>query len=108
MDPTLPTVATLFVNKIDRPIEEVVKVDQTDEGVLAEEFAEYVVTDSIRRQLLEVLRGYDQVGQEQPVDDLGERLVAALHGAVGGDVEDDGVGRPVLGNLLQQDRHLIA
>lgn len=58
-------VASLFANLIDRRIEEVIKVDQTDETVLAEEFDEYVVTDSIKAQMLELLGAYDQVRQRQ-------------------------------------------
>ena len=52
-------VATLFAESVTRPIEEVIKVDQADEMVLRDEFREYVVTDSIRDQLLELLRRYD-------------------------------------------------
>lgn len=57
----LPTVATLFANLIERRIEEVIKVDQNDETVLAEEFGEYVVTASIKAQMVEMLGAYDQV-----------------------------------------------
>ena len=33
----------LFANKIDRHIEEVIKVDQTDEEIVLDEIREYVV-----------------------------------------------------------------
>ncbi|MBI3748365.1 MAG: BREX system P-loop protein BrxC, partial [Chloroflexi bacterium] len=42
------TIKTLFATDIERRIEEVIKVDQTDEEILREEIAEYVVTDPIR------------------------------------------------------------
>ena len=41
-------IRTLFAKRPDRRIEEVVKVDQTDEDRIREEFDEYVVTRSIR------------------------------------------------------------
>ena len=49
----------LFRHEIDRHIEEVIKVDQTDEAALRRELEEYVVTDSIRRHYLEVLEAYN-------------------------------------------------
>lgn len=52
------TIRDLFEVQIDRRIEEVIKVDQTDEGILRDELAEYVVTDSIRGHLTEVLERY--------------------------------------------------
>ena len=55
---------------------------------------------SSRRDLqlgeVEVL-GVAEALEEEPVHDLGQRLVAAPDAAVGGDVEDDGVGRDLLG-----------
>src|SRR5437588_7362430 len=50
--------ATLFANTISRLIEEVIKVDHTDEEVLKAEFAEYVTTDSITRSLGETVNRY--------------------------------------------------
>ena len=47
--------------------------------------------------------GIAEAAEEQPVHDLGQRLVAAADAAVGGDVEDDRVGRDVLGDLAEQD-----
>src|SRR5271156_4445469 len=41
-------IRTLFANDIHRRIEEVIKVDQTDDDILREEINEYVVTDAIR------------------------------------------------------------
>ena len=46
MTPSL--IKDLFASDIDRNIEEVIKVDQTDEEIIRDEIAEYVVTDSIR------------------------------------------------------------
>ncbi|MEZ5065896.1 MAG: BREX system P-loop protein BrxC [bacterium] len=55
---TSTTIKDLFANDISRRIEEVIKVDQTDEQLIREELAEYVVTDSIRSHLTEVLEAY--------------------------------------------------
>ncbi len=52
------TIADLFAKDISRHIEEVIKVDQTDEQVIREELSEYVVTDSIRTQFTEVFEKY--------------------------------------------------
>ena len=52
------TIADLFAKDISRHIEEVIKVDQTDEQVIREELSEYVVTDSIRALFTEVFAKY--------------------------------------------------
>ncbi len=48
----------LFASDIDRTIEEVIKVDQTDEDILCDEIAEYVATDSIRARYTAILERY--------------------------------------------------
>ena len=48
----------LFAGDIDRRIEEVIKVDQTDETVLVEEISEYVATAPIRAHYRSVLEAY--------------------------------------------------
>ena len=48
----------LFAGDIYRRIEEVIKVDQTDEAILREELAEYVLTDAIRNHYKNILRSY--------------------------------------------------
>src|SRR5438132_5719838 len=48
----------LFANKIDRHIEEVIKVDQTDEEILRDEIDEYVVTDAIRAHYTNIFDAY--------------------------------------------------
>jgi len=60
----------LFSRDIDRKIEEVIKVDQTDEAILREELEEYVVTKSIRKFYLEILEEYAQ-RPNQPSDAVG-------------------------------------
>ena len=55
---TATTIKDLFANDISRRIEEVIKVDQADEQIIRDELAEYVVTDSIRGHLTEVLESY--------------------------------------------------
>ncbi|MGE0681308.1 MAG: BREX system P-loop protein BrxC [Candidatus Binatia bacterium] len=52
------TINTLFENPISRRIEEVIKVDQVDEQIIHEELAEYIVTDSLRGHLTEILDRY--------------------------------------------------
>jgi len=48
----------LFGSDIHRPIEEIIKVDQTDEQIVRDEIAEYVVTDVIRRHYINILERY--------------------------------------------------
>ena len=43
-------IAELFQNPIDRPIEEVIKVDQDNPLAVATEIDEYVATNAIRDQ----------------------------------------------------------
>jgi len=54
------TIRTLFAGDIDRKIEEVIKVDQTNEQVIRDELNEYVVTDAIRKYYLEILDAYQE------------------------------------------------
>jgi len=48
----------LFAGRIDRRIEEVIKVDQTNAQIVVEEIEEYVATDSIRRACTRILERY--------------------------------------------------
>jgi Family of unknown function (DUF6079) len=57
-------IATLFANKIDRRIEEVIKVDQTDEVIVASEIDEYVVTNAIKRHFVEIMERYQETPQK--------------------------------------------
>src|SRR5437867_3424330 len=52
------SIKTLFASDINRRIEEVIKVDQTDEEILREEISEYVVTDTIRSHYTGILEAY--------------------------------------------------
>lgn len=52
------TIKTLFSSDIERRIEEVIKVDQTDEDLLREEIGEYVITDAIRSHYVSVFEAY--------------------------------------------------
>src|SRR4051812_28174089 len=52
------TIRELFANNIDRDIEEVIKVDQTDEDVIKFEIDEYVVTDAIAKYYEGILDRY--------------------------------------------------
>src|SRR6185295_18232533 len=55
---TTPLIRTLFANNIDRRIEEVIKVDQTDEELLRDEISEYVVTEAIGAHYNGILDAY--------------------------------------------------
>lgn len=57
-------IGSLFANDVSRTIEEVIKVDQADEDVIASEIAEYVATDSIKRSFIEVLEAYQEAPQK--------------------------------------------
>ena len=52
------SIGSLFAKDISRRIEEVIKVDQTDEEVIGDEIAEYVITDSIRSHYDQILDLY--------------------------------------------------
>lgn len=52
----MKTIGALFEKPIDRPIEEVIKVDQANESAVATEIGEYVATESIREQFAEVYK----------------------------------------------------
>jgi hypothetical protein len=52
------TIKALFANDIHRRIEEVIKVDQTDEEILRDEINEYVVTDAIRSHYTGIYDAY--------------------------------------------------
>jgi hypothetical protein len=51
-------ISSIFVQQVDRRIEEVIKVDQTDEQVISEEIKEYVFTDSIRSSFTRIIDRY--------------------------------------------------
>ncbi len=60
----------IFSKKIDRKIEEVIKVDQHNEQVVMEELDEYIVTDSIREHFYTV---YEEIakGPTDPREGIG-------------------------------------
>jgi hypothetical protein len=55
---TAPLIRTLFAEEIDRRIEEVIKIDQTDDTILREELDEYVVTSAIRSHFTGICESY--------------------------------------------------
>jgi hypothetical protein len=57
---TNQTIRELFSGRIDRKIEEVIKVDQNDVAIVRQEIDEYILTESIERNMLKVLEGYRQ------------------------------------------------
>src|SRR5919109_2315368 len=52
------SIKSLFANDIRRRIEEVIKVDQTDEEIIRDEINEYVVTDAIRSHYTGIFDAY--------------------------------------------------
>ena len=48
----------LFALDINRPIEEVIKVDQDDEQIVHDEIAEYIVTDATLSYYRKILKKY--------------------------------------------------
>jgi hypothetical protein len=52
------SIKTLFASEVSRRIEEVIKVDQTDQQIISQEIAEYVATDSIKRHYAKILDRY--------------------------------------------------
>jgi hypothetical protein len=52
------TIKDLFASDIERNIEEVIKVDQTDEQIIRDELSEYVATDSIRSSFRTIFERY--------------------------------------------------
>ena len=55
---TTTPIKTLFATDIHRRIEEVIKVDQTDEEIVLDEINEYVVTDAIRSHYTDIFEAY--------------------------------------------------
>lgn len=66
----MKTIAELFERPINRTIEEVIKVDQRNENAVKTELEEYVVTDSIGHQFVEVYREIAE-GAAHPREGIG-------------------------------------
>lgn len=60
----------LFANDVARPIEEVIKVDQTDEEIIKFEIDEYVVTDAIAKHYASILDVFNET-PNKPRDGIG-------------------------------------
>jgi len=52
------TIREIFQGQIDRRIEKVIKVDQTDKQIIRDEINEYVPTDSIKRHYTQIFERY--------------------------------------------------
>jgi len=76
---TATLIRDLFSGQIDRPIEEVIKVDQDDVAIVRQEIDEYILTESIERNILQVLEGYRQA-PNQPSSNIAV-WVAGFFGA---------------------------
>lgn len=57
---SIDSIRGLYASDIGREIEEVIKVDQTDAGVIRSEIGEYVVTDALQGHFREILERYSQ------------------------------------------------
>jgi hypothetical protein len=57
---TTQPIGSLFASDIHRRIEEVIKVDQTNEEILRDEIREYVVTDAIRKHYTDIFELYSE------------------------------------------------
>ncbi len=57
---TTDSIKTIFGNDIYRRIEEVIKVDQTDDQILCDEIEEYVVTHAIQTHYTSILEAYSE------------------------------------------------
>src|SRR5580700_4069144 len=57
---TTSTIKMLFASDIHRRIEEVIKVDQTDEDIIRDEIREYVITDTIRSHYTRIYEAYSE------------------------------------------------
>jgi hypothetical protein len=64
---TASPIKTLFANDIHRRIEEVIKVDQTDEEIIRDEISEYVITDAIRTHYTGIFEAYGEA-PNKPTD----------------------------------------
>ena len=70
IDMTVTHIKDLFANDVERPIEEVIKVDQTDEEVIKFEIDEYVVTDAIAGYYASILDVFNET-PNKPRDGIG-------------------------------------
>ena len=67
---TQPHIKDLFANDVERPIEEVIKVDQTDEEIIKSEIDEYVVTEAIVSHYTKILDVFNET-PNKPRDGIG-------------------------------------
>lgn len=63
-------IGDLFIESVDRPIEEVIKVDQQRDDVLVQELKEYVITGHIAQSMERVLDGY-KASAAKPTEGIG-------------------------------------
>jgi hypothetical protein len=67
---TASSIRELFANDVERPIEEVIKVDQTDEEIIKFEIDEYVVTKAIAGHYASILEIFNET-PNKPRDGVG-------------------------------------
>ena len=60
----MPLIRDLFASDISRHIEEVIKVDQTNQDVIKDEISEYVATKTIQQHFIEILERYFETPQK--------------------------------------------
>ncbi len=75
---TTQPIETLFASDIRRRIEEVIKVDQTDDNILCEEIDEYVVTDAIRSHYTRIFEAFRET-PNKPHEGIGVWVSGESH-----------------------------
>ena len=75
----MTTISNLLSRDISEPIEEVIKLEQQDEATVYREISEYVATDRIKRQYLQVLKAIADAPCE-PTEGVGV-LVSGFFGS---------------------------
>ncbi|MGV8080969.1 MAG: BREX system P-loop protein BrxC [Syntrophales bacterium] len=66
----MPFISDIFAQDVSRHIEEVIKVDQTDEQIISDEINEYIFTNAIRSSFSRILERYLET-PNKPHDGIG-------------------------------------
>lgn len=63
-------IQSMFKDDINRKINGVVKVDQSEDSIIAQEVSEYVITNDLKKHFLDFFKSYNE-SFDQPTDDIG-------------------------------------
>src|SRR6476619_1348823 len=66
----MKTIGELLLRDLERPIEEIIKVDQDDEQSVYDEISDYIATDRIKAQYQELFRAIADAPSE-PTEGIG-------------------------------------